>query len=223
MWQVDEEDKQNAIPIMVKGDAMNKYYAHSHSCKTFGEAVELFRGWYHFDDRKARILTKRQAMTLSPAMEEDPEESEIAVFRRFTANLMSLQRQLDSSYHTDQFIRDRLLTPVDISSLQAPCRGRMPRTNKQAINRVSIQLRDRKRSAGSAAACTAEEEYEMHYSLDKKYGGAAGRSVKKPLRGSGRKVRRGDKRVSSIWMKGVKGCFVCGQDHRANNETVRRK
>ena len=66
--------------------------------------------WANSDDRRARILSKWQSMTLLEAMADEPKESEVTVFRKFVAKLMSLQNQLDTTYHTDQFLRDRLLT-----------------------------------------------------------------------------------------------------------------
>lgn len=47
-------------------------------------------------------------------MSNDPDESEIEVFRKFVAKLTSLQKQLDRSYNDDKFIGDRIITAVDI-------------------------------------------------------------------------------------------------------------
>ena len=239
MCEVTPQDKMKAIPVMLTGDALNYYANNSKSCSTFDNAISMLRKWYNSDDRKARILTKWQSMKLSEAMNEDPKESEATVFRNFTASLMSLQNQLDDTYHDDKFLRDRLLTAVDIPSIQSSLRDRLPRTSQQAINRVAIQLSDRKRSAGSNAACTVEDN-ETFYSLGKTYGGEAIKDTKKPWsnrshtktpnhRDNKYNNRPGNKpgwrgrRLSSEWMRGVKGCFVCGQDHMANNRHSREE
>lgn len=64
---------------------------------------------------------------------------------------MSLQKQLDTAYHTDSFIRDHLLTAVDLPNIQTPLRDRMSRTSQQVVNIIANQLCDRKNSAGSSA------------------------------------------------------------------------
>lgn len=63
---------------------------------------------------------------------------------------MSLQKQLDTPYHKDRFLRDRLLTAVDIPNILTTLRDRMPRTSQQAVNRIANQLCDKPKSAGSA-------------------------------------------------------------------------
>lgn len=93
-------------------------------------------------------------------MNRSPKESEVTVFRTFLAELMSLQHQLEESYHADKFLRDRLLTTVNISHIQASLRDRLPQKIQKAINRVEIQLSDELKSAGTASTCTAEEDDE---------------------------------------------------------------
>ena len=229
MCEVSMEDKLKAIPVMLTGDALNYYANNASSCIDFDQAMCMLRKWYNSDDRKARILTKWQSMKLSEAMNEDPGESEATVFRKFTAALMSLQNQLDVTYHEDKFLRDRLLTAVDIPSIQSSLRDRLPRTSQQAINRVAIQLSDRKRSAGGSSACITQDDDDDKalYSLGKSYGGEARRDVKKPWnsrnnkgsnnygkdksngnRGSNSSWDNNRKRLNSNWMRGIKGCFV---------------
>lgn len=224
----------------------------------------ILRKWYNSDDRKARILTKWQSMTLLDAMAEDPTESEVTVFRNFVAKLMSLQNQLDITYHTDQFLRDRLLTSVNIPAIQSSLRDRLPRTSQQAINRIANQLSAKSRSAGTNAVCIVDDEDEVMYSLGKQYGGDARSINRKPWFGKNKRDNNSNhsnsnthnsmnknnntnynnngynsnngynnnnringryknnntnnnyRRLSPSWMKGVKGCFVCGGDHMAN-------
>lgn len=118
MSEISSEEKLKAVPVMLGGDALSFFANNSSTCESFQGAMELLRNWYNSDDRKARVLTKWQGMKLSEALSQKPEESEVAVFRTFVAELMSMQNQLDKSYHQDQFLRDRLLTAVDIPSIQ---------------------------------------------------------------------------------------------------------
>lgn len=138
-----------------------------------------------------------------------------------------MQQQLDISYHDDRFLRDRLLTAVDTPTVKAALRDHMPRNSQQAINRIAVQLSDRKKSAAVAAACLVQGLNEVFYSLDKSYHGEARRQTMKPYKHSGRKTYGGNsqggngRRINSNWMRGVKGCFVCGKDHRANKKHPR--
>lgn len=72
-------------------------------------------------------------------MAEHPNESKVNVFGKFVSNVSSLINQVDTTYHTDSFLRDRLLTAVDIPYIQAKIRDRMPDTSQQAVNRVANQ------------------------------------------------------------------------------------
>lgn len=237
MCEVNPQDKLRAVPIMLKADALN-YYANTCSrCKDFEEVMDLLKEWYNINDRKARILNNWQSMSLTEAMEAEPNESEVTVFQKFTTTLLSLQQQLDKSYHSDTLLRDRLLTAVDMPAVKAGLRDRFPRTSKQAINRVAIQLSERKKSAGSASAYwTARVRHcDARYSLDRIYGGDAKRPMRRPYKtGGGRRrtsednTKRGNgggngRRLNLEWMRGVKWCFVCGKDHRASTRHSHRE
>lgn len=92
----------------------------------------------------------------------------VDVLRTFVARLMALHKQLDRNYHSDGFLRDRVLTAINIPSIKTTLHDRMPRTSRQAVNRVANQLSDKAYSAGSASACMGEAEddrfrTEAHY------------------------------------------------------------
>lgn len=73
------------------------------------------------------------------------------------------------------------------------------------------------------------------YSLGRTFGGGAKRKTKRPFKGgrpgakySGQGQSNSDRRygngqLRSSWMKGVKGCFVCGKDHLANSRHSREE
>lgn len=150
-------------------------------------------------------------MTLLKAMSDSPEELEVCVFRRFVAVLTSLQKQLDITYHDEKFLRDRLLTAVDIASIQTTLRDRMTMNSRDAVNRVANQLSDKPNYACSSITCTIDcEEQVANYSLGKSYGGEARRDVKCPWK-RGRNFQ--SRRLNSGSMKRVKACFVCGEYH----------
>lgn len=86
-------------------------------------------------------------------MEENPGESEISVFRKFVAEFMTLNNQLESSYNTDQFHGDRIITAINVPSIQSKMRDLMPRNSRQAVNRIANQLSEKYRTAGSNSVC----------------------------------------------------------------------
>lgn len=53
-------------------------------------------------------------MTILEAMTEFYPESEVIVFRKFFFKSISLQKQPDTTYHTDQLLRDRMLTAFNV-------------------------------------------------------------------------------------------------------------
>lgn len=101
----------------------------------------------HSDDEKSRIMISWKKMTVSQAMADEPNESEVTVFRKFFANLISPHHQLDYTYRLYSIFRDLLLTSVDIPMIQVPLRDRIPRKIKQAVNRVANQFSDENKSA----------------------------------------------------------------------------
>lgn len=227
MCELNEEEKLKSIPVMLRGDALSFYATNVKKSKSYDEAMNLLRKWYNSEDKKARILSKWQGMSLTKAMTDEPEESEVEIFRKFVAKMISLQKQLDDVYHADHFLRDRLLTAVDIPKIQLTLRDRMPRNSQNAIQRVANQLSDKLRSAGTNIVCSAEDDStdqtKILYSLGKTFGGDAKTQPKNPWPSKSRRYynkdeerrRRPHRQLNSAWWKGVKGCFVCGKDHLA--------
>lgn len=119
MCQVTLEEKLKAVPVMLTGDTLHNYANNVRDCGYFHKAMGLLREWYNSDDQKSRILSKWKSMTLTDALCEEPEKSEAEVFRKFVAKLMTLQNQLDTIYHTDQYLHDRLMTAINIPSIQS--------------------------------------------------------------------------------------------------------
>lgn len=107
--------------------------------------------------KRTRILTDLKSTTLSKFLAQSTSQSEVAEFKTFFEKLKSLQRQLDSQYHTDTFFRDRLLAAIDIPAIQTALRDRLPRTSNQAVKRIENQLLDKSQSAGSSSACMAHD------------------------------------------------------------------
>ena len=105
MCGMTDEDKVKSIPVMLSGDALSYFASNINENDEFTRATKLLREWYNSDDKKARILTKWQTMTLSEAMADEPKSSDVSVFRKFVAKLVSFQKQLDEIYHTDTFLR----------------------------------------------------------------------------------------------------------------------
>lgn len=239
MCKVIKPEMFQSMPIMLSGDALSYFSNKLDMCSTYDEGKKLLREWYNSDEKRARIITIWQRMTLSEELAKAPDSTETCVFRKFVARLVSLQKQLNSNYQGDEFLRDRILQATDIPSIQTTLRDRIPETSQQAVNRIENQLSDKPRSAGSSMALLIDDNGEhideAMYSLGKTYGGEARRPVRHPWRGQrgnrGRTSqyrRAGDRgphqrRLSPHWMQGIKGCFVCGEPHRANSKHPREQ
>lgn len=183
MCEISEHEKLKSVPVIPTGDALNFYANNVAGCRNFDGAMIKMCEWYNSDDRKLRILTTWQSMNFSEAMADELTETDVTVFRRFVAKLMTVQNQLDSTYQSNQFLIDRLMTAIDIPHIKSTFRDRMPRTSQQAFNWISNQLSDKPRTAGTSAACIVEndENYnESNYSLGKTYVGDARRPTKLP-------------------------------------------
>lgn len=97
---------------MLTGDALKFYRIIVRGCNSFYQAMEILINWYNSDYKKSGVLPKWQSITLSEAMAQEPTESEVKVFRKFVAKLMTLQNQEDTTYHTYHFLGDSLLTAI---------------------------------------------------------------------------------------------------------------
>lgn len=119
-------------------------------------------------------------------MAERPNNYESKVFRDLVAQLMSLQNKMYKTYDDDKTLRDRLLTDVDISSIQIPLTDRIPRTSHQTIEMIYNWMREKDRSAGSSVHLSDEpgddeEYYESYiYYLGQRYMGEAWICIRKP-------------------------------------------
>lgn len=80
-------------------------------------------------------------------MRNNPQESEIAVFRTFTARAMEIQKQLETAYHWDMYLRERLKEAIYIASVQDTLRDRPEISSQQKIETVYNRLSDRRKTA----------------------------------------------------------------------------
>lgn len=68
--------------------------------------------------RNSWIIREWKTMKLITEMLEAPKDSEVAVFRSFVERLMGFQKKIDSSYHGDHYLSDRLINTVEIPRIQ---------------------------------------------------------------------------------------------------------
>lgn len=149
MCEVNYEGKLNYVPVMLTGDALNYYANTAKDCGDFSKDMKILCSWYKWNDHKSRILIKWQSMNITNAISNELEESEISLFRKFVTKFRALQNSLDNNYHTNQFLRDRLLTSIDIPSIKYTLRDRVIAKSQQAVHRIANQLSDKPRSAGT--------------------------------------------------------------------------
>lgn len=104
------------------------------------------------------------------------------VSQTFVANLMAVQKQLDASYRDDKALRERLMTAVDLPSIQVSLKVRTRRTAQQLANRIANRPSDKRKAAGAYSAHFTQSQdivyyKDAFYTLVQKYGGAAGRAL----------------------------------------------
>lgn len=224
-------EKRKAIPIMLQGNALSLFNKEINITHSYDDAIGMMRLWYNSREKQMRLLREWQGMRLSTAMESEPKASEVEVYRAFVAKVMRIQKQLDKTYHGDQLLRDQLLMSIDVPSIQDSLKDKVPRSAQQLINRVANRLSDKPHSAGTPSAYFSSRDpnrrpdrSESCYTLGQNYGGEAKRYVKmygkirRGRGGRGTNMRDHSKRRNfPSWLRGVKGCMVCGkEDHIAN-------
>lgn len=85
-------------------------------------------------------------MSVMQAVEERPEESKMSAFRSFSGRLFNLEKQFEKGYHTNRFLRDKLLSVIDIPEIQSSVRDRTARKAHQFIKCVTNHLSKRQGS-----------------------------------------------------------------------------
>lgn len=206
MCHITRKQKLEAIPVMLDAEALRLFSDKGAECQTYEDAVKMLGKWYNSSDKKSRILTAWQRETLSKELNKHPKDAEVDVFRRFVSKLTSLQQKLDTRYHGDHYLRDRLLTAVDIPEIQGALRDRLPHSSQQAINRVASKLSEAPRTSVTATVHFVGEELEdvsmpeAHYSLGRSFTGGARQNVKTYGRGGSRMRGGARKQLIRSWM-----------------------
>lgn len=171
--------------------------------------------------------------------------SKVTVFREFVSRILNVQKHIDTPYQGDRFLREKLLEAVNIPRIKDTLKDRMPIKSHKLIKRVPNRLIDKPKTSGCTLACFKYDVDEEHGEVDGKaisafgqrYGSDEKRRVK-PFEPSERgrwKPRfisaldsryqsgrlRDQRRLKSHLMQGIKGCFVCGQEDRADDKHYR--
>lgn len=122
-------------------------------------------------------------MRLTEELSENTDASVVEVFWEFVATLMSLLKQVDMSYHDDNFLRDRLITAVNMPSIQAAFQNPILRTGQQPAHRIVNRIpKFRKTACSSLVHYYSSREVPLSnqalYTLEQSYGGVARLCVK---------------------------------------------
>ena len=212
-------EKSEGMPVMLRDEALTFYNRNYKPGDTFEDIADRFRSWYTSEEQRHRLLSEWQYIRFTEVMNENPDKSEMEVFRKLADRLTNLQRQLDKSYHADHLLRDQLIIAVDLPLIKRSLRERVPRTAQEAIPRVATFLSKEKGSAGAYFNFEEHGIDDALYSLGNKFGGEA----KKSLKGRGKRGRQASRKLSSKWLAGIKGCWVCGQGHLARFKHTREE
>lgn len=90
-----------------------------------------------------RILMEWQRKSLTEELRRNQNYSEMDVFNNLVAYVQGLQKKLDKDYHRVKYLRDRLLTAADVTSLPGPLSDRTPRTAQHIIQGMARRLSDK--------------------------------------------------------------------------------
>lgn len=88
-------------------------------------------------------------MKLSDSMAKSPQKSYLDVFRALTANLLTVQTQLDKNYHEYDLHRDRIFTVIYLRRIRTSFRKPIPDTARQDLNKITSHLSEGPKTAGA--------------------------------------------------------------------------
>lgn len=148
--EVADEEKLKANLVMLFGDFLIYHPSHVKQSVKYEDFIGVPRMWYKNVDKRLRIIIKWQSMRFTRELMNGRNKAEVDVSRKLFAELMSLQKQLNLSYHSDRFPRDQLMTAVDISAVQIALRESIRRRTQQLTNGITNGLIKRPGTTGSA-------------------------------------------------------------------------
>lgn len=141
----------------VKRKRQRNVFEKREACKDFRRGFGTPEIMAKLQRQTIETLGGMEKMSLSEAISEKPEESEVAIFQNFAAKMMGLQHQLHEDYHTDRSLRDCLMKALDLPLIRDALRERVPRTSQKLINRVAGRLSVGRKSAREMIAHQMEE------------------------------------------------------------------
>lgn len=65
MCEAPDNEKIQALPIILKGDALDLFDEHESKCANHEDDFTLLREWYHSSEQRARILKEWHQLRIS--------------------------------------------------------------------------------------------------------------------------------------------------------------
>jgi hypothetical protein len=215
MCGLTSEEKRDGIVIMLEGPALAHYATHLKDMATYDDLIDGLKLWYTSEEQRSRLLRDWHGARLSKWLDKSPEKSEIEVFRDLAAYLSRVQRQLSREYNKDIFLRDQMVIAADHPAVARALKEKPPGTAHEAQQRIASLLEDSPGSAGAHLVSEKAFVSEANYGLGQRYRGDARRRFSGE---SGRKEKTSKRPISQI-----KGCWVCGKDHRARSHHTQQE
>lgn len=91
IFQVNNEDKLEAIKVILSGNVLIYFPPDSQNCSTRDETVPALERRYIKCNERARIFAKWYSLSLAAELGKTPDVAEVEVFRKFVARLRSLR------------------------------------------------------------------------------------------------------------------------------------
>lgn len=115
MWQVNKDEKVEALSMMLTRGHLLYYVSHVRYCVTYEVVKNVFHKRYNAADERSRILAQLRSMRFTEELSNIPDKQMIEMFSKFIGILTSLQKQLDPGSCTVDipwirfWLRDRTL------------------------------------------------------------------------------------------------------------------
>jgi hypothetical protein len=210
MCNLTHKEMATGVPVMLDGDALSFFSAHLAGMQNFEAILQRLSDEYTSEEQRNRLLRIWQKTSLAASMRASPEKSELSVFKDVCRLLTKTQRQLHADYHKDRFLRDQIVIAADIPHVERSLREKATASSQEAIQRIAALLSSEPASAGSYIV--QEDENQALYGLGRRFGGDARRKTYRKNFGASAKSPRN-----------VKGCWVCGKDHKARDHHTREQ
>jgi hypothetical protein len=162
--KISEEEIAMSVHMILDGDAM-ALYSSKLRAMNFEDIFQALRDEFTSEGQRNQLLQIWKNDSLRGAMRNEPDNSEVEVFKNICRVCSTTQRQLHESFHDDRFLNDQIFIAVEVPEIERSLQKKAAITFHNVIQCVAALLSNDRRSAGAHLIVEDAHDNEGYYGL----------------------------------------------------------